>query len=156
MADVFIGIGSNLGDRQHNLKLAVEMVGNEVGAIISRSSVIETEPWGFESENLFLNMVIRVETELQPGELLDCLTRVETEMGRQRQGGGYHSRIIDLDILFYNDLIIDSDLLTIPHPLLHNRMFVLESLYEIAPALVHPILNKTIEQLKIDLLEEMD
>jgi len=147
MAIVYIGLGSNLGNRSALLEEAIDRIGLYTGAIIKRSSIIESEPWGFESESLFLNMVISVRTELGPQELLSMILGIESEMGRTRSGKGYESRVIDLDILFYDDLIMDSGDLVIPHPLLHRRLFVIQPLSEIAPDLVHPVLNKSIREI---------
>ena len=148
MATVFIGIGSNLGDRRLNLEQSVGSIALKAGSVIMQSGIYETEPWGFSSDSSFLNMVIKVETGLEPEELLFQLLDIEKEMGRVRTGKGYRSRVIDLDILLYDDLVINSGELVIPHPLLHKRMFVLEPLCEIAPDFVHPVLNKTIAELK--------
>jgi 2-amino-4-hydroxy-6-hydroxymethyldihydropteridine diphosphokinase len=140
----FIGIGSNLGDRRNNLESAISRIGEETGIIKGISSLYETEPWGFETENYFLNMVVKVNTPLEPKELLESLLVIEKDMGRIRNNKDYSSRIIDLDILFYEDFIIAEGGLTIPHPHIHNRRFVLVPMAEIAPGFVHPVLNKTI------------
>lgn len=147
---VFIGIGSNLGERMDNLDLAVSRIGGTTGIIEAKSSVYETEPWGFETENKFLNMVVKVNTNLETGQLLETLLGIEERMGRIRENKDYSSRIIDLDILFYGDLIIEESGLRIPHPHIHNRRFVLVPLAEIAPEYIHPVLNKSI----IDILRQ--
>ncbi|MEZ4999923.1 MAG: 2-amino-4-hydroxy-6-hydroxymethyldihydropteridine diphosphokinase [Bacteroidales bacterium] len=138
MAVAYIGIGSNIGDRNGNLLRATEYLSDRTGKVISLSGIYETEPWGFSAGTPFLNMAAGVETALLPGELLKELIDIETGMGRVRSGSGYQSRIIDLDILFYDDLVLNTEALVIPHPLLHRRSFVLDPLAEIAPDLVHP------------------
>jgi len=147
MEKVFLGIGTNLGDREENLREALTMIEKYIGRIICSSSVYETEPWGFQSENEFLNIVIEVITRLKPSGLLGRLLMIESIIGRVREGTGYKSRIIDIDILFYGDEIMETKALTIPHPNLHRRRFVLLPLSEIAPGLVHPVKSKTVDQL---------
>jgi len=145
MKRVFLGIGSNLGNREKNIQEAVQKIGELTGTIINSSSIYETEPWGFSSGNLFLNMVIEVETKLKPSGLLGRLLMIESILGRVREGKKYTSRIIDLDILLYNDKVMENKVLVIPHPRMHERKFVLVPLCEIAPDMVHPTLKKTIK-----------
>lgn len=147
MNKVFLGLGTNLGDREANLKMAIESIIENIGPVVSSSSVYETEPWGFRTKDLFLNMVAGVETKLKPSGLLGRMLMIEAKMGRLRSGKEYSSRIIDLDILLYGEEILDSKSLVIPHPKLHERRFVLVPLCEIAPDLVHPVLKKSIKQL---------
>jgi 2-amino-4-hydroxy-6-hydroxymethyldihydropteridine diphosphokinase len=144
---VFLGIGSNLGDRELNLRNAVSMMGELIGSVISASSVWETEPWGFTSESFFLNMVIEVETELKPSGVLGRILMTEAKMGRLRSGKGYASREIDIDILFYGSRIMNTRSLVIPHPKLHRRRFVLEPMNEIAPGFIHPVFGRDIRTL---------
>lgn len=154
MASVLLSIGSNIGDKQDNLNTAIGKIEMRIGKIISLSAFYETEPWGFESNNTFLNAAIQIETELIAEEVLDTTQLIETEMGRfQKSINGYTDRVIDIDILFYDDLILKSDRLTIPHALLHKRQFVLEPLSEISPDLTHPELNKTIGELYSECVE---
>lgn len=141
---VFLGAGSNEGNRKDNLEKALEMIIAGSGKILTSSSLYETEPWGFEADTPFLNMVVKIETRLDPVNLLENLLSIERSMGRKRETKGYSSRIIDIDILFYDNLILESQNLHIPHPLLHKRLFVLVPLAEIAPDLIHPVYNKTI------------
>jgi 2-amino-4-hydroxy-6-hydroxymethyldihydropteridine diphosphokinase len=134
----YILLGTNLGNREENLEKAIEKISRFCIRIIVRSSVFETAPWGFESDNLFLNQVIWIETQLNAYELLDKLIKTEKQLGRKRIGTGYHSRTIDLDILYFNDEIIQSESLTIPHPRLHTRSFTMVPMAEIAPNFIHP------------------
>lgn len=147
MNKVFLGIGSNLGDREANLKEAVKGLGETIGTIISCSSVYETEPWGFEAQEQFLNMVVEADTKLNPSGLLGAILMTEAKLGRTRSGKQYSSRLIDIDILLFNDLIMNEEALQIPHPHLHKRKFVLVPLCEIAPEVVHPVYKKTISEL---------
>jgi 2-amino-4-hydroxy-6-hydroxymethyldihydropteridine diphosphokinase len=138
MAQLYLSLGTNLGNRRSNLDTALDLIAREVGIIKARSSVIETEPWGFDSPNSFLNMAILVQTDLKPLEVLDRTQRIEKDMGRTSKTGadGYHDRIIDIDILLYDDLTMDTPRLTIPHPRMYQRRFVMEPLAQIAPHIV--------------------
>lgn len=147
MIKVFLGIGTNLGNREANLKKALTGIGHSVGPVLKSSSIYETEPWGFVSEKNFFNMVTEVSTSLTPEELLDEISGIENSLGRVRGDKQYISRIIDIDILFYNLMIIDEVNLKIPHPLIQERKFVLVPLKEIAPDLIHPVLRKSIAEL---------
>ena len=142
---VYLGLGSNLGDREENIRKAIALIGDRVGLVIRQSSLVETEPWGFESENKFLNGVILVETTLTPRQLLKATQKIERELGKRRQHATrrsqrsmlnnqcsmYFDRPIDIDILLYDDLTIDEPDLKIPHPLMHERDFVMIPLREI-------------------------
>ena len=143
---VYLGLGTNIGDRRLNLTRAIELLSLALGKCIAVSRFIETAPWGFKSSNSFLNCAAAFETELQPTELLDTTESIERELGRtvKSQGGNYSDRIIDIDILIYGDEIIETERLTIPHPLMHKRDFVLQPMAEIAPDVVHPVLDKSI------------
>lgn len=143
---VYIGLGTNIGDKQHNLARAIEHLSLALGLPEAVSSFIDSEPWGFNSENRFLNCVAAFDTTLTPLGLLDTTESIERAMGRtvKSHDRQYHDRIIDIDILFYGNETINSERLTVPHPLLHKRDFVLTPLGEIAPRLVHPLLGKTI------------
>ena len=147
MNKAFLSIGTNLGQREENLRTAVKSIGEQAGFVRALSSVYETEPWKMAANDRFLNMAIEIETTLNPHDLLAVLLDIETKMGRDRRGAGYSSRIIDIDILFFNDYIIGDKDLVVPHPLIANRRFALEPLADIAPKLIHPRLGKTIEQL---------
>ena len=143
---IYLGLGTNIGDRRLNLTRAIELLSLALGKCIAVSRFIETAPWGFKSSNSFLNCAAAFETELQPTELLDTTESIERELGRtvKSQGGNYSDRIIDIDILIYGDEIIETERLTIPHPLMHKRDFVLQPMAEIAPDVVHPVLDKSI------------
>lgn len=138
--------GGNLGDRVANLATAADKIGQGVGAILQRSSLYQTEAWGMAGQPDFLNQVLLVATPLGPQGLLQAVLQVENEMGRQRQEK-YGPRVIDIDLLFYNQLIIDQPNLKVPHPHLHERRFTLIPLAEIAPGYRHPVLQQTIARL---------
>ncbi|HOU31013.1 MAG TPA: 2-amino-4-hydroxy-6-hydroxymethyldihydropteridine diphosphokinase [Bacteroidales bacterium] len=151
---VYLGIGSSKGDRPGNLRRATEMIESLIGKIIRSSEVYETSPWGFESLENFLNMVLIAETFLAPDELLDKIHSIESALGRKRTGNRYSHRVIDIDILFYGNRVIKTDALTVPHPLLHKRKFVLVPLCSIAPEMVHPVKGKTIRALLDECTDE--
>ena len=133
MHEVYLGLGSNLGDRHALMEKAITLIGERIGKVVRQSSFIETEPWGFESDNRFLNAVIIVETEHTPREVLTLTQQIEREMGRTRKSGsaGYADRPMDIDILIYDDLKINEPDLKIPHPLMHEREFVMIPLREV-------------------------
>jgi 2-amino-4-hydroxy-6-hydroxymethyldihydropteridine diphosphokinase len=144
---IFLGLGTNLGDREKNLSMAVDRIGEEIGKVIRCSSVYETEPWGFQSENRFLNMVVKAGSSLRPSGLLGRILMIEAQLGRLRSGKGYKSRTIDIDILLYGSEVIKKEELEIPHPRIPVRKFVLEPLCEIAPDMIHPVLKVTFTEL---------
>ncbi|MEG2336489.1 MAG: 2-amino-4-hydroxy-6-hydroxymethyldihydropteridine diphosphokinase [Bacteroidales bacterium] len=144
----YILLGSNLGDSRTICEQACLAISNQIGNIQKKSNFYISEAWGFKADTLFYNQVIEIETQLLPQTLLQQLLAIETDFGRTRsQAKGYQSRTLDLDILFYNQEIICTENLSIPHPLLHKRLFTLIPLAEISPNLQHPILHKTIENL---------
>ncbi|WP_417363600.1 2-amino-4-hydroxy-6-hydroxymethyldihydropteridine diphosphokinase [Galbibacter sp.] len=149
----YLSAGSNLGDRRANLQKAIELLNEKGGTVTSCSSIYETPAWGFKSDD-FYNICLGIDTHLSPSELLDCMLSIETTLGRTRdpKAENYAARTIDLDILFYQDLIIKNEHLVIPHPHMQLRRFVLEPLAEIVPGKIHPVLNQTISEL----LEECD
>ena len=134
----FLSLGTNLGNKQENLQAAIQHIAQKVGKVIAQSSIMETEPWGFESENTFLNMVIEVETNLLPLEVLKETQQIEKQMGRtEKTAHVYQDRIIDIDIILYDDIIFDTPELKLPHPLFRQRDFVLKPLCEIAEEYIH-------------------
>lgn len=145
---VYLALGSNIGNRLANLKNAVNNLTPQMN-VKKKSPVYETPPWGFKEQAAFLNQVVMAETYLEPEELLAHLKRLETALGREPsfQNG---PRLIDLDILFFDDIIIDSPPLVIPHPRLHQRAFVLVPLNDIAPNLFHPLLGKPVREMLLD------
>jgi len=146
---VIIGLGSNLGDRFAALAHAMDLIREEAGDISAASSVWETEPWGFEASEQFLNMVIIIETTMQPRQLMQLFRSVEGRIGRRRGGGTgrYESRIIDIDILLWEERVISVPGLEIPHPKISDRRFVLEPLCEVAPDAVHPVTGLTVAEM---------
>ncbi len=143
MAIVYIGVGSNLGNRQENCLHAIELLQKKGIIVTKRSSLYETEPWGVKDQPLFLNMALEIETGLNPEELLKILKDIEREVGRE-ESSKWGPRIIDLDILLFDNIILKTDNLEIPHPLMHKRDFVLRPLCEIAPDINHPLLKASI------------
>ncbi|MDR3141139.1 MAG: 2-amino-4-hydroxy-6-hydroxymethyldihydropteridine diphosphokinase [Tannerellaceae bacterium] len=131
MATVYLGLGTNLGDKRTNMATVVRLLAERVGEVLALSGLYETQPWGFESENAFLNAAIILDTRLRPFELLDVTRQIELEMGRkEKSDGSYKDRIIDIDILMYEGVVIQTDELTIPHPLMYKRDFVMIPLEE--------------------------
>ena len=149
---VFVLLGSNLGDRELLVNQASKMMGERCGKIVAKSRLYESEPWGFKSEHWFLNQVVKIETALSPDDLMKELLEIEKELGRDRSvpHEGYVSRPMDLDILYFGNEIIDTQMITAPHPRLHERRFTLLPLCDIAPDYVHPVMKKTNLQLLDD------
>lgn len=149
MTDIYLSLGTNLGDKEKNLLTAVGLIQDRIGKVISLSSFYKTAPWGFRSDNTFLNAAAYVVTDLTPMDILNITQEIEREMGRTHKSSGrvYADRIIDIDLLMADDLIIRTPLLTLPHPLMTERDFVMLPLAEIAGHLIHPTLNASIESL---------
>ena len=178
MKDIFILLGSNRGDRQDFISRACGMIEDRAGAILKKSALYESEPWGFDDATPFLNQVVEIETTLLPGDLLEELLTIEVKLGRIRPIDGcgcgipslplnaeasgddpipsYAGRTIDLDILFYGQQLVFTDNLMIPHPRLHERRFTLVPLNEVAPEFEHPLLKKTISRLLHDCRDKSD
>ena len=146
MTDVYLGVGSNLGDKRENIRKALELL-QEKCEVRAVSSLYNTQPVGFADQDWFLNGAVKIETEMAPTKLRSCLRSIEERLGKKsiRKNG---PRTIDLDILFYGSRTINEVGLTIPHPRLHERLFVLAPLDEICPTFVHPLLNRTVRDLK--------
>lgn len=146
MHKIFLLTGSNIGDSESNLLSASKFIHQQIGKVVAASHVYKTEPWGNKNQQLFLNQVLKIETELAPNTLMKTILEIETAMGRNRKIK-WEPRIIDIDILFYDDEIIDEENLKVPHPLIHERRFTLVPLNEIAPTFIHPKFKKTISEL---------
>lgn len=149
MVNVYLGLGTNLGDKEQHLRDAVTKIEERVGKVSSLSAFYATAPWGFSSENAFLNAVVCVETGLPPLEVLSETQSIECELGRTAKSvaGAYADRVIDIDLLLYGDRVLVTESLTLPHPLMTERRFVMEPLAEIAPEVVHPIQRQTMKEL---------
>lgn len=146
---VYILSGSNLGDRAANLALALEKIEAQAGGLLAQSQLYETAAWGLEAQPAFLNQVLEIATELKPEALLECLLSIEKQLGRERKQK-WGARIIDLDILYFGDRVVNTPGLQVPHPSIAERRFTLVPLCELAPLLVHPVLDKS----QLQLLEE--
>jgi len=145
----YIGIGSNLGNREDNCEKAISLLSENGLNIVKMSSMIETEPWGMPDQPAFINMAVSFKTILSPEKLLALCKKIETDIGRT-ETIMWGPRMIDLDILFYDDLVMEKPGLSIPHPHIKDRAFVLKPLAEIAPDLIHPLLKKSIKELLTD------
>jgi 2-amino-4-hydroxy-6-hydroxymethyldihydropteridine diphosphokinase len=155
MHQAVILMGTNTGDLLSNINTALTFIKVRCGAIINKSSVYRTEPWGKTDQPFFLNQVLILETKLTVKNLLKTLLQIEHDMGRERTEK-WAPRLIDLDILFYDDLITDDTGLTIPHPHLHERRFTLQPLAEVLPHFIHPVFNKTVQQLLSEVRDTSD
>ena len=146
---VYLGLGTNLGNKEQNLRMSVQKIEERIGNVVSLSAFYATAPWGFSSENSFLNAAVCVETTLLPLQVLEETQRIERELGRTEKSvnGLYADRLIDIDLLLYDDRVMDAEGLILPHPLMTERRFVMEPLSEIAPDVVHPVLHKTMKEL---------
>ena len=149
---IYIALGTNLGERMNNLRTATTTLSPDV-TVLAKSHIYETPPWGYENQPAFLNMVVKAETGLEPGTLLKYLKQIEAELGRERNFR-WGPRLIDLDILFYDNLIIESPPLVIPHPRLHERAFVLVPLVDVAPDYIHPLLDRSVRKLLLQVNTE--
>lgn len=159
MALLYLGLGSNLGERKQILHQAINLITKRIGSCLRLSAFYETAPWGFVSEHPFLNAAALFQTRLAPEKVLIITQEIERELGRTHKSTklGYADRTIDIDLLLYDDNIINKDItpdhgyttnhLTLPHPLMHKRLFVLEPLAEIAPDTIHPTLHRTFREL---------
>ena len=158
MARVCLSLGSNLGPRETYLRKALQALDKELGSLVKCSSFYETLPWGFSSDSLFLNAAACFDTLLSPEEVLAVTQQIEKSLGRKEKSrqGQYADRCIDIDILLYDDRVIETPDMILPHPHMAERMFVLEPLAEIMPHLLHPQLRKTILQLKEELAERSE
>ena len=158
MARVCLSLGSNLGPRETYLRKALQALDKELGSLVKCSSFYETLPWGFSSDSLFLNAAACFDTLLSPEEVLAVTQQIEKSLGRKEKSrqGQYADRCIDIDILLYDDRVMQTPDMILPHPHMAERMFVLEPLAEIMPHILHPQLRKTILQLKEELAERSE
>jgi 2-amino-4-hydroxy-6-hydroxymethyldihydropteridine diphosphokinase len=147
MIDVYLLLGSNLGDRELFLRMAFRLIENDIAPVAKASAIYETQSWGKTDEPEYLNQVLMLKTDLSAQEVLRKILAIESEMGRKREER-WGSRTIDIDILLYGDAVINEPNLVVPHPEMHNRRFTLEPLSEIAPQVVHPVFHTTIKGLK--------
>ncbi|MDR2139722.1 MAG: 2-amino-4-hydroxy-6-hydroxymethyldihydropteridine diphosphokinase [Tannerella sp.] len=148
MAITYLSLGANLGDRRQQLTAAVTLLSKRAGHLLALSRFYKTAPWGYDSPHAFLNAAAQLETTLPPQELLASIQQIERDLGRTaKTGAAYQDRLIDIDILLYDRLILEQPDLILPHPHMHRRTFVLQPLAEIAPALQHPVLKQTISAL---------
>jgi 2-amino-4-hydroxy-6-hydroxymethyldihydropteridine diphosphokinase len=147
MINVFLLLGSNIGERESFLTKAIELIEQQVAPVVIKSAIYQTQAWGKTDEPDYLNQVIMLQTEKPAHDLLYAILDIEQQLGRKRLVK-WGSRVIDIDILFYGDQVINEQRLTVPHPELHKRRFTLEPLAEIDPQFVHPVLELTIEELK--------
>jgi 2-amino-4-hydroxy-6-hydroxymethyldihydropteridine diphosphokinase len=154
MAIAYLCLGSNLGEKKKQITGALALLGERAGSISAFSDFFETASWGYQSSNPYLNAAVQLETLLSPLELLTVTEQIERELGRtaKSKDRNYADRTIDIDILMYGELILQSPDLILPHPFMHQRLFVLQPLAGIAPNLLHPVLNKTIAELYQNLL----
>lgn len=143
MHKVFLGIGGNIGNKHINFQKVVKIIEKQLGEITKKSSVYETPPWGFDTEENFWNQIIIIQTKLSPSDLLKNIHEIEKQFGRTRKSTNYASREMDIDILYYDDLYLETEDLIIPHPKMQLRKFVLVPLNEIAPDFKHPLLRFT-------------
>ena len=155
MNNVVLLLGTNVGDRPGNLKKALQEINIMLGQTIQQSSVYETAPWGNTEQEIFLNRVVIIQSEINAEEMMDRILRIENEMGRVRTMK-WEPRIMDIDILFFNNEIILTKNLIVPHPNLHERKFTLMPLAELMPDFVHPVLKKTIAEILLDLDDNLE
>jgi 2-amino-4-hydroxy-6-hydroxymethyldihydropteridine diphosphokinase len=155
MNKVVIGLGGNLGQRHLFLSEAVRLIGNDIGAVSASSGIYETAAWGMTGD-AFLNQVVEAYTMLSSEDVLRILLKIEQRLGRKRTGIGFSSRTLDLDILFYGDEIIESEHLTVPHPAIAERRFVLTPLVELDPSYIHPQLKKSVAALLVECSDQLE
>ena len=153
MSKVYFSIGSNKGNRSGLINEAIDKIDIIIGKVMLKSSIYDTKSWGFNSNN-FYNICILVESELKPDLILNKILTIEKDMGRLKKIDQYSDRYIDIDILFFDNMIINSKSLEIPHPRIQLRKFVLTPMLELTPDLIHPILKKSIRQLEIECVDK--
>jgi 2-amino-4-hydroxy-6-hydroxymethyldihydropteridine diphosphokinase len=152
----FISVGSNIGDRNANCRIGIKGVGGSDGVILTGiSRFYETEPVDFVDQDWFVNAAVRIETTLSPAQLLDTLKRIEKTAGRKESALRFGPRVLDLDIILYDDRVMNTDRLVIPHPRMHERRFVLTPVCDIDPAVVHPVLNRSVQAILSELSDDI-
>jgi 2-amino-4-hydroxy-6-hydroxymethyldihydropteridine diphosphokinase len=144
---IYLCLGTNLGNKGINLDLAIEHISEHCGTVIGKSGVYSSTAWGYESENEFYNQCLKIETHLTPDQLIDTLLSIEEEMGRTRGSSGYTDRKMDIDVLFYDSIVINTAKLILPHPRIAGRRFVLAPMAELAPDFIHPLLELSMKKL---------
>ena len=149
MNKVVLLLGSNLGDGQLLFQQVISLIDDRLGKLEMQSALYQSPPWGFEHENDFINQVLIMNTEKDAEQVLQSCLQIEVDLGRKRIAQGYGARTIDIDVLFVNDEVIETETLVLPHPRLHLRKFTLLPLAELIPDFVHPTLNKTIQELLV-------
>ena len=153
MSKVYFSIGSNKGNRSGLINEAIDKIDIIIGKVVLKSSIYETKSWGFNSNN-FYNICILLESTLTPELILNKILTIEKDMGRLKTTDQYSDRFIDIDILFFDNMIVNSKSLEIPHPRIQLRKFVLTPMLELTPDLIHPILNKSIRQLELECVDK--
>ena len=153
MSKVYFSIGSNKGNRSGLINEAIDKIDIIIGKVVQKSSIYETKSWGFNSNN-FYNICILLESTLTPELILNKILTIEKDMGRLKTTDQYSDRCIDIDILFFDNMIVNSKSLEIPHPRIQLRKFVLTPMLELTPDLIHPILNKSIRQLELECVDK--
>ncbi|MBT5416867.1 MAG: 2-amino-4-hydroxy-6-hydroxymethyldihydropteridine diphosphokinase [Cryomorphaceae bacterium] len=153
MSKVYFSIGSNKGNRSGLINEAIDKIDIIIGKVVLKSSIYETKSWGFNSNN-FYNICILLESTLTPELILNKILTIEKDMGRLKTTDQYSDRCIDIDILFFDNMIVNSKSLEIPHPRIQLRKFVLTPMLELTPDLIHPILNKSIRQLELECVDK--
>jgi 2-amino-4-hydroxy-6-hydroxymethyldihydropteridine diphosphokinase len=154
MSKLYLGLGSNSGKREEYLTAALSMIKKQIGEVIVLSPVYESAAWGFKSDYMFLNQVVLIDTTFDVSEIMSQISVIENELGRIKTYDGYTDRTIDIDILFLDDKVLNTDNLIIPHPLLQERRFVLRPLVDIAPDLLHPVIKKNVRQMLDECLDQ--
>jgi 2-amino-4-hydroxy-6-hydroxymethyldihydropteridine diphosphokinase len=156
MHKAYLLTGGNLGDRVRTLDTALRLIGSRLGKITAASRLYETAPWGFTHESPFLNQAVEIETQLSPHDLLNAILEIERGMGRTRDGAQWKERLIDIDILFYDSIVLNDKQLRIPHPYLHERRFALGPLADINEQMMHPVLGKSVRQMLIECPDKLE
>lgn len=156
MTKVYLLLGGNLGNKREIFAQAKQLTSQQIGRVVGQSAIYETEPWGFESSDLFWNQVLEITTTLTPEAILTKTQYIESTLGRIRKSDQYVSRLIDIDILLMDDLVVETEKLVIPHPRIQDRRFALVPLCELAPDLIHPASGKTIQQLLNDCPDKLN